>query len=116
MLGTAPRVFLTETKTMRLSAEQQKAIRDVVLSLAGERARIVVFGSRLDDFGRGGDIDLMIETDRKLGVLDKARIKMQLEGRLGLPVDVLAHMRGKPMTPFQRIAHETGIAIQGNES
>jgi len=98
---------------MRLSVEQQEIIRKVVVSLAGENVRIVVFGSRLDDTKRGGDIDLMIESDCKLGLLGKTRIKMQLEGRLGLPVDVLTCVRGKPMTPFQRIASETGVAIYG---
>ena len=96
---------------MRLNAEQKEAIREVVLSLAGENAQTMVFGSRLDDTRRGGDIDLMIESDRKLGSLDKARIKMQLEGRIGLPVDVLIHTRGSSLTPFQCIALESGVAL-----
>jgi len=98
---------------MRLSAEQQQAIREVVHTIAGEGARIMVFGSRLDDARRGGDIDLLIESQRKLSVLDKARLELRLEGRLGLPVDVLVCTRGSPLTPFQRIARDSGVVIQG---
>jgi len=96
---------------MRLSTEQIAALREVVRAVAGEHAQIVVFGSRLDDARRGGDLDLLIESDRPLGPLDRARIKMRLEDRLGLPVDIIVHTRGRPMTPFQRIALETGIAL-----
>lgn len=98
---------------MRLSAEQQQAIREVVHAIAGEGARIMVFGSRLDDARRGGDIDLLIESQRKLCVLDKARLELRLEGRLGLPVDVLVCTLGSPLTPFQRIARDSGVVIQG---
>lgn len=96
---------------MRLSEEQKQAIREVVLPAAGEGAQIILFGSRLDDARRGGDIDLLIESDRSLGLLDRVRIKMRLEGRLGLPVDVIVHRRGQPFTPFQRIALETGVTL-----
>jgi len=101
---------------MRLSAEQQQAIREVVLAVAGDGARILVFGSRLDDTRRGGDIDLLVETQKPLGVLDKAKLKLRLQGRLGLPVDVLVCMRGQSLTPFQRIARDSGVAIHGSSS
>ncbi len=96
---------------MRLSAEQIGAILEIVRAIAGDHAQVMLFGSRLDDARRGGDVDLLIESDRPLGPLDKARIKLRLEDRLGLPVDVIAHTRGQPMTPFQRIAFESGQLI-----
>jgi len=96
---------------MRLSNEQIAALREVVRAIAGDDAEIVVFGSRLDNARHGGDLDLLIESDRPLGPLDRARIKIRLEDRLGLPVDVIVHTRGKPMTPFLRIALETGVAL-----
>jgi len=99
---------------MRLTPEQQQTIREVVLALAGQNSRIVLFGSRLDDAGRGGDIDLMIEADRVLGLLDRARIKLRLEGHLGIPVDVLICTRGEPLSAFQRIARDTGIVLHGD--
>jgi predicted nucleotidyltransferase len=100
---------------MRLTAEQQGIIREIVHSHAGASADIVLFGSRLDDARHGGDVDLLIESDRPLGLLDRARIKLRLEAHLGLPVDVLTVKRGEPLSPFQRIARETGVVIPGGE-
>lgn len=44
---------------MRLTEEQMEAIRQCAHQIGGELARVRVFGSRLDDSARGGDLDLM---------------------------------------------------------
>lgn len=46
---------------MRLSTEQVQLIARTVAELAGADATVRVFGSRLDDTARGGDIDLLLE-------------------------------------------------------
>jgi len=46
---------------MRLSAQQIQSIRDSVRDIAGPGARARVFGSRLQDDARGGDLDLLVE-------------------------------------------------------
>ncbi len=46
---------------MRLTDEQARSIRALAVQVAGSNARVRVFGSRLDDAGRGGDIDLVLE-------------------------------------------------------
>ena len=46
---------------MRISPEQAQAIRHLAHQVAGEDARVRLFGSRLDDRARGGDIDLLLE-------------------------------------------------------
>ncbi|MCK9532901.1 MAG: nucleotidyltransferase domain-containing protein [Gammaproteobacteria bacterium] len=46
---------------MRLSKQQIQAIRELVAQLAGNSAEVRVFGSRLDDHKRGGDLDLLVE-------------------------------------------------------
>jgi len=48
---------------MRLSHSDIDAIKSVVTDICGERAVVRLFGSRLDDTSRGGDIDLMVELD-----------------------------------------------------
>lgn len=48
---------------MRLRAGQIDAIRDVVRQEPGPGARVRLFGSRLDDDRRGGDVDLFVELD-----------------------------------------------------
>lgn len=46
---------------MRLTEEQIEGIKHLVRDLAGAKARVRVFGSRLDDLARGGDLDLLVE-------------------------------------------------------
>ena len=48
---------------MRLSPEQIVAIRKGVLLVAGNAARVWLFGSRVRDQERGGDVDLLLELD-----------------------------------------------------
>ena len=48
---------------MRLSTRQITTIKQAVTSLlGGDGVRIILFGSRLNDNVKGGDIDLLIET------------------------------------------------------
>lgn len=69
---------------MRLTETERQAIREVVNELTGGRARAIVFGSRLDEFARGGDIDLLVESSEpvdqpaRLAALIGARLESQL--------------------------------------
>ena len=66
---------------MRLDSEQAQAIKDVVAqSDAG--AEVFLFGSRVRDEGRGGDIDLLIMSS-KIDLDERRRIKLRLIDRLG---------------------------------
>lgn len=47
---------------MRLSEEERQAITSAIL-MFDENAEIHLFGSRLDDSKRGGDIDILIKSD-----------------------------------------------------
>lgn len=47
---------------MRLTTTQIAIIRDGVSQLAGNTARVWLFGSRVRDDARGGDIGLLLET------------------------------------------------------
>jgi uncharacterized protein len=47
---------------MRLTTEQQAVIKHIAQSMLGPGASVRVFGSRLQDSARGGDIDLLFET------------------------------------------------------
>ena len=47
---------------MRLNAEQVKAIKAVFCIELGEDTKVWLFGSRVNDAARGGDIDLYVET------------------------------------------------------
>ena len=97
---------------MRLTKEQIQVIAKVVSRIAGDNAQPYLFGSRVDDQAKGGDVDMVIEVDQKLSRLDRGRIKMKLEQALGLPVDVLVHVRDTELTPFQKIAHAQATRLE----
>ena len=48
---------------MRLSEKQILTIKNIIRDNFGEDAKLILFGSRLDDAGRGGDIDLLVLAD-----------------------------------------------------
>lgn len=46
---------------MRLSLESRQVIKEVVSQIFGANSTVRVFGSRINDEARGGDIDLLVE-------------------------------------------------------
>ncbi len=48
---------------MRLTEYQRKSIIENVKIVFGDNSKVYLFGSRVDDSKRGGDIDLFIECD-----------------------------------------------------
>jgi len=89
---------------MRLTTEQIKTIVTTCRAFAGEGALVWLYGSRLDDTRHGGDIDLLIEPQKSVNLLLRARIKTRLEQTLSLPVDVMVKNPGVPDNPFHSIA------------
>jgi predicted nucleotidyltransferase len=49
---------------VRPSPSDITAIREVVLDQCGPASRVLLFGSRLDNALRGGDVDLLVQFDR----------------------------------------------------
>lgn len=97
---------------MRLTKQQTEAIIQTVTRLAGMGAAVYLFGSRLNDQAKGGDIDLFIESDTQLSLIQRAQIKMQLESQFGLPVDIVSKYRGAVATPFQVIAQSQSTQLE----
>lgn len=97
---------------MRLNNEQIAAIVEAVADLGASDAEVFLFGSRVSDEARGGDVDLLIETEARLSVLERARVKAALEARLGLPVDLIAVARHGTRTPFERIAQAGAVRLE----
>ena len=48
---------------MRLEAQHIAAIKRLAAEQFGAAARVRLFGSRVDDAARGGDVDLLVELD-----------------------------------------------------
>lgn len=60
---------------MRLSDQTVSTIREAVKKYFDEETKVFLFGSRVDDSKKGGDIDLYIETDVKEDIF-KRKLKM----------------------------------------
>jgi predicted nucleotidyltransferase len=94
---------------MRLSQQTQQIIRDTVREVFGAGARVKLFGSRINDDARGGDIDLLVELPTVTAEIE--RKTMQLTARLQLrigdqPIDVLVL---DPSTHQQAIHEQASI-------
>lgn len=97
---------------MRLSQKQRQVIRDEVAGIFGAHARVHVFGSRLDDTERGGDIDLHIEaTGNAEELLDRElALYARLQRKLGEQrIDIVVHGHDQPLRSIDRHARATGI-------
>jgi predicted nucleotidyltransferase len=62
---------LEKRKPMRLSRKQIAIIKEAALMHFGGSSKVYLFGSRVDDFKKGGDIDLFIDTDNSKDLLNK---------------------------------------------
>lgn len=73
---------------MRLSSYQSQMISKQIHQYFGESADIWLFGSRIDDHKKGGDVDLYVEAQPH-NLLDEIRCKIKLEENLDMPVDLI---------------------------
>ena len=76
---------------MRLSSKEIEIIKKIINDIFGETT-IYLFGSRLEENKKGGDVDLFVVTKDKDGLLQK-KIKAlaKLERALYKPVDIVVH-------------------------
>jgi predicted nucleotidyltransferase len=85
---------------MRLDFQEIQNVRTAVETIVGSGSEIRFFGSRLDDSKRGGDLDLLIESDVAVDALTRADMKWSLEEKLDLPVDSIFLEKGKKCSAF----------------
>lgn len=96
---------------MRLSEHDAVAIRQFARQMAGDQARVWVFGSRLDDTARGGDLDLMLELPEP--VTNPALLAAQFSAKVtrlmhGRNVDVLLAAPNLLRLPIHDIVFKEG--------
>ena len=95
---------------MRLTTDQVDAIRQRVESHMGPKARIWLFGSRVDDSRRGGDVDLYVEPATLPDLEARLRCKSAIADALDLDVDLIVQQPGRDL-PIYRIAKHSGVAL-----
>ena len=107
---------------MRLSPDQihaivnatRAAVRVQAGDQAGEQAQVRLFGSRLDDSARGGDIDILVELAQPVPrpSLLAAQVTAQIQRALGdRKVDVLIIDPTTELQPVHRAAQREGLLL-----
>ncbi len=99
---------------MRLTRQQTEAIRQAAHQAFGVGTDVWLFGSRVDDNKRGGDIDLYIETEGGVeDVLDRElAFHSALQRSLGEQrIDIIVHRQGIPLRPIDIEVRATGVRL-----
>ena len=98
---------------MRLEPHEITAIRDAARKVFGEQVTVRVFGSRLRDDLKGGDLDLYLEVEPgQATIANEVAFRDLIEGPLDeLRVDIVFHERGRPLTPIDEIARREGVLL-----
>lgn len=101
---------------MRLSDQQRSIIHTAVTENFGAGASVWLFGSRVDDAARGGDIDLYIESttgNAEEIVESKLRFLVSMYKKLGeQKIDVVIRRQGcTDNLPIYNIAKQTGVKL-----
>jgi predicted nucleotidyltransferase len=99
---------------MRLTPEQIESIHQFALQVAGPHASVRLFGSRLDDSARGGDVDLLldvpvpVEQPALLAATLSAKVSRLMHGR---KVDVVIHAPNLMHQAIHDIALKEGVVL-----
>jgi len=99
---------------MRLTDTQVRIIKARAAECFGPNAHVWLFGSRVDDDARGGDIDLYVELTEPL--TDAAWRALRFNGALqqafgAQRIDVITRGPGEPLKPIHETARRTGVAL-----
>jgi len=99
---------------MRLDESTRQTIKREALALLGAGTRVRLFGSRVDDAARGGDIDLLVAPGEPPAntVLAEcqlaARLHIALDGR---KVDVIIDDGTRPAPLVVQLAEAQGVYL-----
>ncbi|GAB1231826.1 hypothetical protein UT4_02920 [Ferrigenium sp. UT4] len=100
---------------MRLSTEQIAAIKQETEHFFGAQAEVWLFGSRVDDAAKGGDVDLYVRSGmRDADQLVRARFAFlaQLKRRIGDgKIDLVLQREGGEVLPIYGIAKQHGVRL-----
>jgi len=100
---------------MRLSSSQIEAIKQEAEHYFGALAEVWLFGSRVDDRQRGGDVDLYVRaTTNDADQLAAARFAFlaRLKRRIGdRKIDLVLQRSGGEDLPVHELARQRGVKL-----
>lgn len=100
---------------MRLTPEQLDAIRRITREQAGDSlVSVRLFGSRLDDSAKGGDVDLLVELAQPVEnpALQAAQLAAKISRAMdGRKVDVVLSAPNLKRLPIHDVAFAEGALL-----
>lgn len=78
---------------MRLSEREKEALREVFKDFEGE---IYIFGSRLDDTKKGGDIDILLKPTKTLSFEDIIKFQAKYFSIMDSDIDIVIYDENNP--------------------
>jgi predicted nucleotidyltransferase len=94
---------------MRITPTQIQTIQQQIHQYLGASAVVWLFGSRLDDMQKGGDVDLYVEAGPHR-LMDELRCKVGLQEYLDTPVDLIVR-KSSDMSSIATIAKKQGVRL-----
>jgi len=90
---------------MRLNQHELDVVRQTLYG-ADPNGRVWLFGSRVDDARRGGDIDLYLEASRPIDLKAALALEYRLTALCDAKVDLLIRRPGEAEKPIHVIARQ----------
>ena len=88
---------------MRLKPQQAELLKQKIQAYLPD-AQVYLFGSRVEDAQKGGDIDILVLADRPLSFQEKFVVKLAFYQRFGeQKIDIVSFTRSDEIT-FKQIA------------
>jgi len=102
---------------MRITETERRVLCDAAREAFGAESTVFLFGSRMDDSRRGGDIDLLVETGKTgHAAIFEAQLRFLAKVKLALgeqKIDVLVDYPDRKNRPeILRIARASGNSQQ----
>jgi predicted nucleotidyltransferase len=96
---------------VRLLPLEIKIIKNTISNYI-QNATIILFGSRIDDSKKGGDIDLLVQTSSNITLKDKINILTQLElNGISRKVDLLLQTPKSKEQSIFKTALQEGVVL-----
>jgi predicted nucleotidyltransferase len=99
---------------MRLASDKAEIIRTLVRKHFGDQASVYLFGSRVDDSKRGGDIDLYVSVPDVLEDKARAMLKFNADLQIALGeqrIDVIVRDATTRPLAIHEEAARTGVRL-----
>jgi len=94
---------------MRLEEWEVREIKEAAKLVFGEDVKVILFGSRVYDDKRGGDIDLYVITNNP-SIKKKGEFWIELQERLGeQKIDII--LSEDPNRPIEKVALKEGMEL-----